>query len=97
MERLGPFNPVGYAFAVAGMVEQFQHGGGADIEYHQKSLALPFEQWRRQGRIFEGGAKQGNIREGARGKIGGSIGGKLQNGDDARVRGIYFGRVALQV
>ena len=46
-----------------------------------------FAQWGSQGRTSEE-AKQGCTREGARGKTGGSIGGKLQNGGDARGRGV---------
>ena len=73
------------------MAEQFQHGGGAgaDSECHQKLLAFNyklFEQWHSQGWIFEGGAKQGCTREGARGKTRGSIGVKLQNDCDIRGR-----------
>ena len=40
-----------------GTAEQFQHGGGADIECHQKSSPfkyIPSEQWGSQGGILEG-------------------------------------------
>ena len=44
-----------------------------------------FEQWRSQGRNNTE-AKQGCTKEGVRGKTGGSLGGKLQDGVDARGR-----------
>ena len=60
-------------------------GGGLilnDIRSHQHSSTYHLSSG--IARVKSWGAKQGCTREGTRGKIGSSIGGKLQNGSNAR-------------